>query len=498
MAIRDGLIGNPVLTGLLGRGGPVAIQQAANAQIARMQQRPQAARLRAPGAINLPPDNSVGQGLSQLGKALGDIADMKEQSAAKKDLADLYGQTTTVQEPATGQTTNIPRKVTSGDIYKLMGKYINNPTLQKSLGLQAQRLAIEEREERDRQFRRSERLSGQEYRTSERLGGQDFRTSERLGGQDFRTSERKDTQNFRTDERIAGQNFRTDERKASQGFRTDERKASQNFRTDERIASQEFQTGERKAKDKAAIELQKLKGQGVKGTLNQVHFSNGVVKAILRENNQDFIINDSGQRVSVEAALRDNKGAYIAKPEDYEPTSAEKKSESKVTAEVERGRNEFAEIETILTKIENNPELVGFRGDVVASAVTVSQILGNVFGDNGITRMGKMLAGDKKSQAFVDNINNMSEKLFESYIQLRTKAKGSRPIAEELKELKKLTNLREWTSSEKILANVENLRRRLKEDLEVIEKKKNIITGEGATTKSNSGTTRSGIKWTVK
>ena len=109
-----------------------------------------------------------------------------------------------------------------------------------------------------------------------------------------------------------------------------------------------------------------------------------------------------------------------------------------------------------------------------------------------------MLAGDKKSQAFVDNINNMSEKLFESYIQLRTKAKGSRPIAEELKELKKLTNLREWTSSEKILANVENLRRRLKEDLEVIEKKKNIITGEGATTKSNSGTTRSGIKWTVK
>ena len=163
MAIRDGLLGNPVLSGLLARGGPVAIQQAANQQIARMQQRPQAARLRAPGAINLPPDNSVGQGLSQLGKALGDIADMKEQGAAKKDLADLYGQTTTVQEPATGQTANVPRQVKSDDIYKLMGKYINNPTIQKSLGLQAQRLAAQEREQSQRQFQTSEREAGQTF-----------------------------------------------------------------------------------------------------------------------------------------------------------------------------------------------------------------------------------------------------------------------------------------------------------------------------------------------
>ena len=163
MAIRDGLLGNPVLSGLLARGGPVAIQQAANQQIARMQQRPQAARLRAPGAINLPPDNSVGQGLSQLGKALGDIADMKEQGAAKKDLADLYGQTTTVQEPATGQTANVPRQVKSDDIYKLMGKYINNPSIQKSLGLQAQRLEAQEREQSQRQFQTSEREAGQTF-----------------------------------------------------------------------------------------------------------------------------------------------------------------------------------------------------------------------------------------------------------------------------------------------------------------------------------------------
>lgn len=443
MAIVNGLIGNPVITGLLGRGGPVGIQQAANAQIARMQQRPQAARLRAPGAINLPPDNSLGQGLSQLGKALGDIADMKEQSAAKKDLADLYGQTTTVQEPGTGQTASVPRQVTSGDIYKLMGKYINNPTIQKSLGLQAQRLALQEREQREANLRRD--LQRGQIQSREKISSDQIESREKISG--------------------------------------------------DQIASREgIATGQNVSREKIAG----MKAEGTRGTLNQIRFPDGTVKAILRQNNQDYIINDDGQRVAVETVLANNKGAYIAKPEDYQPTSAEKKSEGKVTAEVERGRNEFAEIETILTKIENNPELVGFRGDVVASAVTMSQILGNVFGDNGITRMGKMLAGDKKSQAFIDNINNMSEKLFESYIQLRTKAKGSRPIAEELKELKKLTNLREWTSSEKILANVENLRRRLKEDLEVIEKKKNIITGEGASTKSNSsgsGTTTNGLNF---
>ena len=430
MAIRDGLIGNPVITGLLARGGPVAIQQAANQEIAKMQQKPQAVRLRAPGAITLPPDNSVGQGLSQLGKALGDIADMKEQGAAKKDLADLYGQTTTVQEPATGQVANIPRQVKSADIYKLMGKYINNPSIQKSLGLQAQRLGAQEREQREANLRKD--LQRGLIQSREKISDDQIQSREDIA---------------------KGQNV-----------------------SRENIAG--------------------MKAEGIKSTLSTIRFPNGTTKSILRQNNQDFIIDDNGNRVSVEAALRDNKGAIVAKPEDYKLTSAEKKAQGKVNAEVERGRNEFDEIESILTKIEKNPELVGFRGDVVASAVTMSQILGNLFGDNGITRMGKMLAGDKKSQAFVDNIANMSEKLFESYIQLRTKAKGSRPIAEELKELKKLTNLREWTSSEKILANVANLRRRLKEDLEVIEQKKNIITGEGASTKS--GTTQSGIKWTVK
>ncbi len=164
MAIRQGLIGNPVIQGLLGGGGPAAIKAAKNRALFEAMPKGQAVRMSAPGAIVRPPDNSLGQGLSALGKALGDIGDMREQGAAKKDLADLYGQTKTVQEPGTGETASVPRTVTSGDIYKLMGKYIDNPTIQKSLGLQAQRLGLEEREQRDRQFTTGEREASQGFK----------------------------------------------------------------------------------------------------------------------------------------------------------------------------------------------------------------------------------------------------------------------------------------------------------------------------------------------
>ena len=202
MAIRDGLLGNPVLSGLLARGGPVAIQQAANQQIARMQQRPQAARLRAPGAINLPPDNSVGQGLSQLGKALGDIADMKEQGAAKKDLADLFGQTTTVQEPGTGQTASVPRTVTSGDIYKLMGKYINNPSIQKSLGLQAQRLEAQERQTSNQAFQEKMFTRKQDLTISENQKDRDLKKEINIENQQTRLDIANN--NIASNEKIAG------------------------------------------------------------------------------------------------------------------------------------------------------------------------------------------------------------------------------------------------------------------------------------------------------
>ena len=448
MAIRDGLLGNPVLSGLLARGGPVAIQQAANQQIARMQQRPQAARLRAPGAINLPPDNSVGQGLSQLGKALGDIADIKEQGAAKKDLADLFGQTTTVQEPGTGQTASVPRTVTSGDIYKLMGKYINNPSIQKSLSLQAKRLELKEREERDRQFR-----------TSEREASQNFRTGERIGSQDFRTGERKDSQKFQTGEREGGQNFRTGEREESQ-----------NFKTSERVASQEFKTGERQAKEKSTLELQLAKQQGVKGTLNQVHFANGVVKSILRENNQDFIINDDGKRVSVQEALRDNKGAYIAKPEDFTPSATQQRNVAKATQEVGTAEAEVKTIGNIVRLVKQNADNVGFAGDIKASLVNVGGILQDIVGENKFTEFGVALVGGQRDKTFLNNLDSRSEKLKEAMLRLRQRAKGRAATANEIKEITALTNLRQWAGSEKLTANIEEIERRLKEDLGIITK----------------------------
>ena len=188
----------------------------------------------------------------QLGKALGsDIADMKEQGAAKKDLADLYGQTTTVQEPATGQTANIPRQVTSGDIYKLM-KYINNPTIQKSLGLQAQRLALQEREQREADLRRD--LQRGQIQSREKISGDQIESREKISG--------------------------------------------------DQIASREgIATGQNVSREKIAG----MKAGGTKGTLNQIRFSDGTVKAILRQNNQDYIINDDGQRVAVETVLANNK-----------------------------------------------------------------------------------------------------------------------------------------------------------------------------------------------
>jgi len=153
MAIRDGLLGNPVLSGLLARGGPVAIQQAANQQIARMQQRPQAARLRAPGAINLPPDNSVGQGLSQLGKALGDIADMKAESAAQKDLSALF-EPKVVGEPSTGQSMTVQPKVSGTQLANFLAKHTKAPNASKQAGMLYNNAIRQEAESRDQDFRR--------------------------------------------------------------------------------------------------------------------------------------------------------------------------------------------------------------------------------------------------------------------------------------------------------------------------------------------------------
>lgn len=59
-------------------------------ELAQAAPRGQAARLGAPSPIVQRPDNSLGQGLSALGKALGDIGQMKKESAARDAFAKMY------------------------------------------------------------------------------------------------------------------------------------------------------------------------------------------------------------------------------------------------------------------------------------------------------------------------------------------------------------------------------------------------------------------------
>jgi hypothetical protein len=478
--IRQGLIGNPVIQGLLGGGGPAAIKAAKNKALFEAMPRGQAVRMSAPGAIVRPPDNSMGEGLSAFGKALGDIADMKAESAAQKDLAALF-EPTVVGEPGTGESMTVQPKVGSKQLATFLAKHIKAPNASKQARVLYDNARSEEREQRDRQFRRSERIAGQEYSTGERVGGQNFRTDER-----------KDSQNFRTDERKEGQKFQTGERQGGQNFRTDERIGGQNFRTDERKEGQKFQTGERQAKDKAALERQLLKQKGVKGTLNQVHFANGVVKSILRENNQDFIINDDGKRVPVEAALRDNKGAFIAKPEDFTPSATEKNTVAKATKEVGTAEAEVKTISNIVRLVKENSDNVGFAGDIKASLVNVGGILQDIVGENKFTDFGVGLVGGQRDKDFLNNLDSRSEKLKEAMLRLRQRAKGRAATANEIKEITALTNLRQWAGSEKLTANIQEIERRLKEDLSIINK------GNTAAGFTASSPTRGTFTWSKK
>jgi hypothetical protein len=447
MAIGNGLLGNPVIQGLLSGGGPAGIRDLKRKQLFDAMKGNPGSRFSAPTAIQARPDESMGKGLSALGTALGDIATMKYESAAQKDLKALF-EPTVVGEPGTGESMTVQPKVGSKQLSTFLAKHGNAPKTTKQATMLYTNAAREEAEQRDRQFRRSERI-----------GSQVFRTGERKGSQVFRTGERKDSQKFTTGERIGGQ-----------GFRTGERVAGQDFRTGEREESQEFQTGERQAKDKAAFARQLLKGNGTKGTLNQVRFSNGVTKSILRENNQDFIINDDGNRVLVEDALRDNKGAVIAKPEDFTLSTTEKKNVAEVTKEVGTAEAEVKTISNIVSLVKKNTDNVGFSGDLKASLVNVGGILQDIVGENRLTDFGVGLVGGRRDKDFLNNLDSRSEKLKEAVLRLRQKAKGRAATADEIKEITALTNLRQWAGSEKLTANIQEIERRLKEDLAIINK----------------------------
>ena len=123
MAIRQGLLGNPVIDSLLGGGGPGAIRAAKEKQLLDGMRGQQAVRLRAPNAIVRPPDNSVGKGLSSLGTALGDIANMKKQAEAKEAFAELYAPEDLSEEDSLAGAAPVAPNVTSQKLATFLAKY---------------------------------------------------------------------------------------------------------------------------------------------------------------------------------------------------------------------------------------------------------------------------------------------------------------------------------------------------------------------------------------
>jgi len=99
MATYQGLLANPNLRGLLQSGN---IRQAKDQQILAPFKGAQAARIPAGRPIVMKADNSLGQGLSQLGTALKDIGKMNRERSAGEELAGMYAPAAQVTENMTG------------------------------------------------------------------------------------------------------------------------------------------------------------------------------------------------------------------------------------------------------------------------------------------------------------------------------------------------------------------------------------------------------------
>lgn len=84
-------------------------------------------------------------------------------------------------------------------------------------------------QERANIWQSGENILDREFRTSERESGQEFTTSEREGGQRWNSGERGLDREWGTSEREAGQDWRTGEREASQGWQDLVREDTQEF-----------------------------------------------------------------------------------------------------------------------------------------------------------------------------------------------------------------------------------------------------------------------------
>ena len=112
MAIGNGLLNNPVLSGLLGGGGPAAIKAAKDRELAQLRQGIRGRQISAPGAVAPASRESLGTGLSALGSALGDIAKMRRQHATRQAIIDSGKPITTTDRVLVQpqRTVNMPRR----------------------------------------------------------------------------------------------------------------------------------------------------------------------------------------------------------------------------------------------------------------------------------------------------------------------------------------------------------------------------------------------------
>jgi len=109
MAIPNGLLSNPVIAGLLGRGGPAGIKAQKDAQLAAMRRGVQGGRIPAPGAARPVAVDSLGKGLSSLGASLQGIADMRKARAKRQAIIDSRAPITTTERVLTAPQTTINR-----------------------------------------------------------------------------------------------------------------------------------------------------------------------------------------------------------------------------------------------------------------------------------------------------------------------------------------------------------------------------------------------------
>lgn len=131
-------------------------------ELAQAAPRGQAARLGAPSPIVQRPDNSLGQGLSALGKALGDIGQMKKESAAKDAVSALYAPPPMSEEDLMEGVEPSAPQVTSTMLQRVLAQHPGTTVAKQGMDM-VNLLARQEQNEFMNEFRRDQ-LAAEEAR----------------------------------------------------------------------------------------------------------------------------------------------------------------------------------------------------------------------------------------------------------------------------------------------------------------------------------------------